>query len=91
MLVRMNRMLIWGCDMATKRKPKTRADYAIWRARSYLDWMQAAFDGAGDYPVEWVAGLIGDEVRILLTEARQQRKDGQDDTEAGRNDRGAGV
>ena len=62
--------------MTRTRKPKTPADYAIWRARSYLDWMQAAFDGAGDYPVDAVAGLIGDEMRILVTEAKKQRKDG---------------
>ena len=61
--------------MAT-RQPKTRADYAIWRARLYLDWMQAAIDGAGDYPDECLAGQMAEEMRILLTEAKQQRKDG---------------
>jgi hypothetical protein len=62
--------------MPTTRKPKTPADYAIWRARCILDWMQAAVDGAGDYPVEYLAGLMADEMRFLLTEAKQQRKDG---------------
>jgi hypothetical protein len=38
--------------------------------------MQAAFDGAGDYPVEYLAGQMADEMRILLTEAKKQRKDG---------------
>jgi len=63
-------------EMPTTRKPKTPADYAIWRARSCLDWMQAAFDGTGDYPVEYLTGQMADEMRILLTEAKQQRKDG---------------
>jgi hypothetical protein len=62
--------------MPTTRKPKTPADYAIWRARCILDWMQAAFDGTGDYPAEYLAGQIALEMRILTTEAKKQRKDG---------------
>ena len=65
----------WGYDMTEARKPKTAADYAIWRARSYLDWMQAAFDGTGDYQVEHLAGNLVLEMRILTVEA-SKRKDG---------------
>jgi hypothetical protein len=61
--------------MTTHRKPKTPADYAIWRARVYLDWMQAAFDGRGDYDIDDLAGYLSDEMRILTAEA-SKLKDG---------------
>jgi len=68
--------------MPTTRKPKTRADYAIWRARCILDWMQAAFDGTGDYPAEYLAGQMALEMRILLTPRQQQSKATQTTKEA---------
>ena len=57
-------------NMAETRKPKTPADYAIWRARLYLDWIQSAFDGTGDYDVDHLAERMADEMRILTAEAR---------------------
>ena len=56
--------------MAETRKPKTPADYAIWRARQYLDWMQAELDGNGYYSIGNLAERMADEMRILTAEAR---------------------
>jgi len=61
--------------MKETRKPKTAADYAIWRARQYLDWMQSAFDGTGDYDASSLAQQLVLEMRILTVEA-SKRKDG---------------
>jgi len=60
-------------DVTTQRKPKTPADYAIWRARVCLDWIQASFDGSGDYPFEYLAGHVAAEMRLLTAEANKRK------------------
>ena len=63
--------------MTTHRKPKTPADYAIWRARVCLDWMQAAFDGTCNFPVEYLAGHMAYEMRLLTAEASKLKDGGK--------------
>jgi hypothetical protein len=42
-----------------------------------LDWIQAAFDGTCNIPVDYLAGHMADEMRILRAEASKLKDGGK--------------